>query len=431
MTSDMTAPLDLRHETAHARRPFWARLGLDSAYLLTGLPIALVSFTVIVTGLSVGVGMLITLVGLPILVVTLEAARMFAMIERWRAEQVTGAPMSAAYRPPTAGGSWLRRWWDRLRDTQAWLDTMHGLLVLPISVVTWSIAVTWWAGAVGGLTYWLWSRPIPEGAGTDLTELLGLPWSDWVTQLILGVFFALTLYPVLRACTIAQTSVAAMLLGNRHVAQLQERIADLTERRTAVATAEVDSLRRLERDLHDGPQQRLVRLQMDLAAAERRLAADDGTAAAEIVTEARAQTVEALAELRALTRGIAPPILADRGLEAALTALAGRSAVPTTVELTLPRRYPAPVETAAYFVASEALTNVAKHSGATRATIRAWTGGGRLAIEVVDDGRGGAALAKGHGLTGLADRVAALDGSLGVESPDGGPTTVRAVIPCE
>ena len=148
------------------------------------------------------------------------------------------------------------------------------------------------------------------------------------------------------------------------------------------------------------------------------------------MTEARAQTADALAELRALTRGIAPPILADRGLAAALTALADRSPVPTTVQLALPLRYAAPVETAAYFVASEALTNVAKHSRATSATLRAWVGDGRLAVEVVDDGVGGASLAKGHGLAGLADRVAALDGSLGVESPEGGPTTVRAVIPC-
>lgn len=430
MTTDLLT--STAHDTPDGRvtPSFLRQLSRDTAYLLTGLPLALVSFVVLVTGLSLGVGMLITLVGLPILVVTLLAGRLFAAVERWRVEQVTGELVTAAYRPDDPAAGPLRRWWERLRDTQAWLDATHGLLVFPLATVTWSLAVIWWAGALGGLTYWFWSRFIPEGDGTDLTELLDLPWSDRVTQFVLGVLFAATLVPLLRLCTAAQTTFASMLLGNRHIAQLQQRVSDLTTSRAAAATAEVDSLRRLERDLHDGPQQRLVRLQMDLAAAERRLAADDGTAAAEIVTEARAQTVEALAELRALTRGIAPPILADRGLEAALTALADRSAVPTTAELALPRRYAAPVETAAYFVASEALTNVAKHSDATRATVRAWTGGNRLVIEVVDDGRGGAALAKGHGLTGLADRVAALDGSLGVESPAGGPTTVRAVLPC-
>ncbi|MEZ5096054.1 MAG: sensor domain-containing protein [Nocardioides sp.] len=408
-----------------------AQLGRDTAYLLTGLPLALVSFTVLVTGLSTGLGLLITLVGVPVLVLTLQLGRLFAAIERWRVEHVTGVPLASAYRPVDTSASLLRRWLDQLRDGQAWLDALHGMLVFALATVTWSIAVTWIAGAGGGLTYWLWSRALPTDADDwTLTDALDLPWPEWFTQLLIGAVFLVTLLPVLRGCTWAQTTFSSSLLGNRYVTQLQDRITTLTERRTAAATAEVDSLRRLERDLHDGPQQRLVRLQMDLAAAERRLAADDSDSAAPIVTEARAQTAEALDELRALTRGIAPPILADRGLAAALTALADRSAVPTTVQADLPRRYAAPVETAAYFVASEALANVAKHSGAGSARIRAWAGDGRLAIEVTDDGVGGAALAKGHGLAGLADRVAALDGSLAVESPAGGPTTVRAVIPC-
>ncbi|MEZ5093666.1 sensor histidine kinase [Nocardioides sp.] len=426
-----TTTLPASHPEAEMKPTVLAQLGKDAAYLLTGFPIALVSFTVLVTGLSTGLGLLITLLGIPVLVVTLQVARLFAAVERWRVELTTGTPVLAAYRPIDPQGGWLRRWWDRLRDTQAWLDALHGMLVFALATVTWSIAVTWIAGAGGGVTYWLWSRALPTNDDDwTLTDALDLPWPEWFTQLLLGVLFLVTLIPVLRGCTWVQTTFSSSLLGNRYVAHLQDRITTLTESRTAAATAEVDSLRRLERDLHDGPQQRLVRLQMDLAAAERRLAADDGTAAAAIVTEARAQTADALAELRALTRGIAPPILADRGLAAALTALADRSTVPTSAQLQLPQRYAAPVETAAYFVASEALANVAKHSGATAATVRAWTGDGRLAVEVIDNGVGGASLAKGHGLAGLADRVAALDGSLGVESPEGGPTTVRAVIPC-
>lgn len=409
------------------------QLGYDSMYLLTGLPLAVVSFTLLVTGMSLGVGMLITVVGLPVLVLTLQLGRALAVVERQRVKLVTGVALSATYLPAGQEGGWLRRWWDRLRDTQTWLDTLHGILILPLATLTWSVAVTWYVGALAGLTFWAWEGALPpnDQASHSLTDVLTLPWDDSVTNLIMSVFFLVTLIPILRVCAFAQTSFAGILLGNRHVADLQERIALLIERRSVAATAEVDSLRRLERDLHDGPQQRLVRLGMDLATIERRLAVNDGAAAAEIVGEARVQTADALAELRALTRGIAPPILVDRGLEAALTALAGRSAVPTAVELTLPQRYVAPVETAAYFVASEALTNVAKHSDATSATLRAWTDGGRLAIEVIDDGQGGAALAKGHGLVGLADRVAALDGSLSVESPTGGPTIVRAVISCE
>jgi signal transduction histidine kinase len=175
---------------------------------------------------------------------------------------------------------------------------------------------------------------------------------------------------------------------------------------------------------------------MDLSVAERRLD-DDPAAARELLGQARAQAAEALAELRALSRGIAPPILADRGLEAALAAVAARSASPTTLEVDLGEggRPTAAVENAAYFVVCEALTNTAKHAAASSIMIRLSTtavaGGPRmLRVEVEDDGVGGADLAKGHGLAGLSDRVAGLDGSLSVHSPLGGPTRVVAELPC-
>lgn len=407
------------------------QFGRDSAYLLSGLPLAIVSFTLLVVGLALGLGLLITVVGVPVLVIALMCARKLAAIERWRVEQVSGVRLAAVYRSDVSTTHSLRGWWERLRDTQAWLDAAHGVLALPLAIVTWSVAVIWWSGALSGLTYWMWSRALPQdGSSRSLNDVLDLPWADWIGMLLMGVFFALTLIPVLRFAAGAQTSFASMLLGNSRVRQLQERIAVLTESRSAAAQAEVDSLRRLERDLHDGPQQRLVRLGMDLAAIKRRLARNDGVAAAELVDGAGAQVTEALTELRALTRGIAPPILVDRGLAAALTALADRAGVSTTAQVSLPLRYPALVETAAYFVVSEALTNVAKHSDAKAVTIRAGVEDARMVLEVTDDGVGGASFDKGHGLAGLADRVAALDGQLTIHSPDGGPTTVRAVIPC-
>ena len=198
--------------------------------------------------------------------------------------------------------------------------------------------------------------------------------------------------------------------------------------------AEAQGLRRLERDLHDGPQQRLVRLTMDLSTAERRLADEDPDAAAPLVSYALTQAKEALDELRALSRGIAPPILADRGLGAALAAAVARSPIDVELDVSLPspdvRRLPAGVENTAYFVVAEALANAAKHSQARTGVVSVELDGDVLWVQVADDGVGGASLAKGHGLAGLADRVAALDGKLGVDSPVGGPTVLTAEIPC-
>ena len=415
-----------------APRSLWSKLGRDTLYLLTGFPIALLSFVVLVTGLSLGVGLFITLAGLPILVLVLGIARGFATIERWRVGQVAAEMPPAPYRPVPAETKLLRRWFGQLRDTQSWLDVLHGLVVLPVAVVTFSITLVWWTGALSGLTFWFWSRYLPENADrTDLASLLDLPISEGLAQALLGLAFALTLIPVLRGCAAAQAGLAGALLGNSHVVALQDRVSTLTASRAAGAQAEVDALRRLERDLHDGPQQRLVRLGMDLAAAERRLADDDPAQASQILAEARTQSAEALAELRALTRGIAPPILCDRGLPDALAALAGRSGVPTWVDVELPGERPsAAAETAAYFVVSECLTNVAKHSGAANAWVKVRRDSDELVVEITDDGSGGAAAAKGHGLAGLADRVAAHDGTLAISSPAGGPTVVRAVIPC-
>jgi signal transduction histidine kinase len=194
--------------------------------------------------------------------------------------------------------------------------------------------------------------------------------------------------------------------------------------------AEAQTLRRLERDIHDGPQQRLVRLNMDLETVVRRLD-DDPDKARPLVAEALEQSREALGELRALSRGIAPPILADRGLGPALAAAAARCPVQVSLDVALPagRRLGAAVENTAYFVVAEALTNVAKHAHATLCTVLVSADGERVLVQVWDDGRGGAHLGKGHGLAGLADRLAVVEGGLEVVSPLGGPTVLTAEIP--
>jgi signal transduction histidine kinase len=225
----------------------------------------------------------------------------------------------------------------------------------------------------------------------------------------------------------------AILLGAHAVIAytrggLEERIEVLETTRAGAVDVQETELRRIERDLHDGAQARLVALGMSLGMAEQKLAADP-EAARDLVTEARVGLEAALRELRDLARGIHPPVLTDRGLEAAIAALVDRSPVPVSVRADVPERPPAPVETAAYFVAAEALANAGKHAGATRIEVRLLRNDRVLVVEVADDGRGGAD-PSGSGLTGLRRRVEALDGTLTIDSPSGGGTTLHAELPC-
>ena len=210
--------------------------------------------------------------------------------------------------------------------------------------------------------------------------------------------------------------------------RLARRVETLETTRLGAVEEQDAELRRIERDLHDGAQARLVALGLSLGMAEQKFRSDPEEAE-KLVAEARAGVAEALSELRDLARGIHPPVLSDRGLGAALDTLADRSPLPTTVRVELDRRPPARIETAAYFVAAEALANAAKHSGAKQVEISIGECDGALAVEITDDGRGGADPA-GNGLLGLRRRVEALDGTLTVESPAGGPTTIRAELPC-
>jgi signal transduction histidine kinase len=211
---------------------------------------------------------------------------------------------------------------------------------------------------------------------------------------------------------------------------LRQQVSVLTQSRTAAGEAEAHTLRKLERDLHDGPQQRLVRLGMDISTAQRRLEGDPAQARA-LLDEAFVQSQEALAEIRTLSRGIAPPILAEQGLGAAVTALAARGSVPTSVDVDDHLPLTEAAQNAAYFVVAEALANQAKHSRATHAWVEMRAVGALAVITVADDGIGGASVAKGHGLAGLADRLAGVDGSLAISSPPGGPTQVTATIPLQ
>jgi signal transduction histidine kinase len=230
--------------------------------------------------------------------------------------------------------------------------------------------------------------------------------------------------------------VRGLATGNRYLVRgmlgrdMTARVQELTASRSAAVDLAAEDRRRIERDLHDGVQQRLVSLAMDLGRAKEKLDTDPGRAK-ELVDDAHEEAKRAITEVRDLARGIHPAVLTDRGLDAALSALAARSAVPVEVSVDIAKRPPASTEAAAYFVVSEALANVAKHSKATKANVTVRRADdGWLTIQVQDDGVGGASIVEGSGLAGLRDRVGALDGELHLLSPEGGPTVLMVEIPC-
>lgn len=434
MTTTTTATL-----VAGARRhPGVPRqLLIDSAYVLTGLPIAIANFVLVLTGVAVGTGLLVTVIGIPVLAGALRLARLFADLERLRIPAILRRPrVRPTYREARHDASRFGRVLTPILDGQSWLDAAYGVLQLIVSIFTFFFVVFWWAGAVGGVLYPLYDWAIPHSqSSVQLHELLGMSdtaQSRIALNLAIGIFFALTLPLVARGMALLQGNFArGMLTG---VAEVRDRITVLEGRRAAAVSAEATALRRLERDIHDGPQQRLVRLAMDLGRVQEQMHTDLD-AARHTIDDALTQTRETLNELRALSRGIAPPILTDRGLPSALAALAGRSTVPVELSVdpalgTPGGRLDAAVENAAYFVVAEALANAAKHSQATECWLTVTRTDRQLTIEMVDDGVGGAHLAKGHGLSGLADRVHATGGRLELSSPAGGPTEIKVELPC-
>jgi signal transduction histidine kinase len=413
------------------------QLGRDTQFVLLGFPLGLIAAVLSIVGFFAGLGLSVIWIGLPLLMAVMLLVRGLATLERARIAPVIGRPVPHPYYKRATGPGFWRRLLTPLSDGQSWLDLVHAFFRFIPSTIAFSFVLTWWACALAGLTFPLWDWSIPRGPdNTDLPELLGL--GDALStriwfHLAIGLFFAVTLYPVVRGAALLEASFARALLSG--VNELREQVAQAEAardtaqaQRAAVVSAEATALRRLERDIHDGPQQRLVRLAMDLGRAEQQFASDPDAARA-TVAEALTQTRETLDELRALSRGIAPPILVDRGLAAALTALAGRCTVPVVLDTpALPRLDPA-VESTAYFVVAESLTNIAKHSQATEAQVSVQFTGSGLMVTVSDDGIGGASPAKGHGLAGLSDRVHGAGGVLAIDSDVGRGTTLRAALP--
>jgi signal transduction histidine kinase len=400
-----------------------SRTYLETFDLLLDLVVAVVWFSVFTSLVATGVSLLITLVGIPILTATFYLARAAAYAERARVRAFLGTEIDRpTYKPPKSNGVW-HRLIAPFTDRTTWKELMYAWIVQPIlGVVNFTVAVTAWAVPLWAITLPIyavhWQSAAPEiwnGKRLDT-------WHEVIPVAIAGLV-VLPLVPwIIRGFAALDAVVARALLSPSKVEVLRE-----TQART-VDIAMADR-RQIERDLHDGAQQRLLSLGMDLGMALEKFDSDPD-AARGLVGDAHAELQRAIAELRNLARGIHPAVLTDRGLDAALSALAARSPVPVRLDVRLDDRPPASVEATAYFIVAEALTNAARYASATTAVVSVHEDGDRLHVEVADNGVGGAEQRPGGGLAGLADRASAVEGSLLISSPKGGPTIVAADLPC-
>ncbi|MFG3495499.1 sensor histidine kinase [Streptomyces sp. NPDC047928] len=419
---------------AALRAPLEARTWREFGHLLLGLPLSVFYFGCAVAMGSAGAGLLVTFLGIPVLAAGLALCRGFGVVERARARALLGADVGEP-EPVRAGpGGGPMRWMGAmLKSGVSWRHFLYALVHMPWAIFAFTVAVVFWSVGWGLFSYPLWQWVFPMYAGQDGIQLYGdgthgyhldSPFEMAVTSVV-GLLVVLVSPWVVRALAGVDRLLVTGLLGP---SRLATRVVELeTDRGVVVDTAAAD-LRRIERDLHDGAQARLVSLAMDLGLAKEKLAHDPEAAAA-MVDEAHGEVKTALRELRDLARGIHPAVLTDRGLDAALSAIASRCTVPVTVTVDLDERPAHAVEGIAYFTVSELLQNVSRHSGARNAAVDVWRAGDRLMLQVADDGRGGADVSAGRGLAGLADRLDAVDGVLAVRSPAGGPTAVTAELP--
>ncbi|NDZ71404.1 sensor histidine kinase [Streptomyces sp. SID10362] len=400
------------------------------AYLATGAVAGAATLVGIVAAVATGGVLAVILVGLPLLVLTALVGIPVARLERHRLRLIDRAPAPARpVRQPPATGPWP---WltTRLRERATWRELGHALL---FALVLWPLDALVVAFALAAPLH-LAVTPLlmaTAGGGEEAKVLKQWTVTTWPVAsgvAVLGLLLLALGGYALGLAAGARAEQTRVLVGAPREDDQEARVVELTRSRVRLVDAFEAERRRIERDLHDGAQQRLVALTMALGLA--RLDAPPGPLADQLA-KAHGEAGKALEELRELIHGIHPKVLADYGLPAAVADAADRSAVPVDVTLELPGRLPQAVEAAAYFVVCEALANIGRHSGATRAAVTGGHRDGRLVLRVRDDGRGGADAAAGSGLTGLADRVSVLDGRLSLSSPPGGPTLLSVEIPCE
>jgi signal transduction histidine kinase len=392
-----------------------ARTWLAVAYLLAGLPIGVAGAMVLAMGLPFAVVLMaLALSGIPALAIILAVIDQLCRLQRACTAALAGVPVPAPPPEPLTSGAWWRPRWRGLLGPQRWRQAAALAALAPVQLVGFAVVAVCWAGGAALALLPAYESP---GAGVEIGSrpVHGFALTAWSVG---GVLLLLAAPWATRSLTMVLAGWTRLLLGPGRSRVLTDRIGELEHSRAEVIDASEAERRRIERDLHDGAQQRLVAMTMELARAQARFAAEDPAAARVLVDQAHAQALASLAELRSLVRGVHPPVLSDRGLDAALSGLAALCPVPVTVDVDM-----------AYFIVAETLTNVAKHARATQARVDVRGDPGRLIVTVQDDGIGNADPV-GAGLAGLAARVAAVDGRLTIDSPPGGPTLITAELPC-
>jgi signal transduction histidine kinase len=411
--------------TAMGRRPFLVSAWPWRAwtYLATAsLPGAL-GLSVLAADLAVGGGLAKALIGIPIVAALALTGIPMGRVERWRLRLIDPEPITDPHQVPPRSG--LRCWLaTRGREAVTWRELGYAVVFVTL---LWPLDLAV-AIAVIVVPLALITSPLPVALGAHRGLWPGVAIStplQAAAALPAGLILLAGGAYLVTALAVAQGRLARRLLTAP--ANLDVQLAEVTQSRARLVDAFEAERRRIERDLHDGAQQRLVALSMSLGLARLDLPAGP---AADQVAHAHEQAKLALTELRELIYGIYPQVLTDRGLAAAAEEAADRSPVPVELAFRLDRRPPQAVEATAYFVISEALANIAKHSRAGGAWIHGELTGGLLALEIGDDGVGGADLSRGSGLSGLADRIAVVGGTVSVSSPPGGPTSMRVELPC-
>jgi signal transduction histidine kinase len=444
-----------RSASGPVRSPFSAGLGASVGFLLPNVPLGIYWFTALVVLILLDIFLAVvwivlmaitltvlwlvrkpkwhTLIHGPTLMFapTMSLCTRGAQVERRRVARFLGYAVPSPYRR-LPQGSLLARARTRVRDPAVWRDLAFLLLLLPTGAVEFALVIGAFALPLVTLVLPMWLFvAFPEGIPLGQGVRIDTPLEALIIAIVTLPVSALVGYLLVIGMSEAHAALGRTLLWPGKRARLAQRVEELTESRSRAVEAAIAERRRIERDLHDGAQQRLISLAMGLGMAKEKMVTDPETAR-ELVEEAHGEVKRTLAEIRNLVRGIYPAVLSDRGLDAAISALAVRYPVPVEVDVELDGRPPEVAETTAYFVVAETLANVAKHSGASEAQVfvrREYKPQDRLVVEVVDDGKGGADSDAGTGLVGLADRIASLDGRLFVDSPAGGPTRVRAELP--
>ncbi len=400
-----------------------------SVHLVSDALMALAGLAVLVT-LSVSVCLVpVGLVGVPLTVAAGWALFQLAAVERARFAVTCGLELDELP-PPLWSWRLPKSLLSLARNPCTWRLIGYFVLLMPLAVATLATVAVVWAVPLTLLLLPAYYRLLPGGQAAFGSFVVGdLPRALLVAAVALLVGSVVS--PLIVKLLLAlDAALATALLSRPRGMKLEQRVNDLTRSRARVVDAAQAERKRIERDLHDGAQQRLVAMSITLGRASSRLRKSGDLETNKLVEDVRRETLSTITELRNLARGLHPPVLTDRGLEAALSAVAALAPVPVRLDIQVEPRPAATVEAVAYFTVTEALTNVAKHARATRAWVEIRREGSRLEVRVGDDGRGGADLAAGTGLTGLADRVSGVDGRFRMSSPVGGPTVIEVELPC-